>query len=124
MLTAQRKTVKLVGLVLWVLLVGCDSTPRAHNVTLAWDANKSGCITGYNLYRSEQSGLYPDQPINKELIPATPSPTYMDEDVPTGTTYYYVVKAVCGSEESTPSNEVQAYIEPNESDRSSRYAAP
>ncbi|HMF26510.1 MAG TPA: fibronectin type III domain-containing protein [Pseudolabrys sp.] len=79
------------------------------SVTLAWDPSPSSCLAklGYNLYRRENSGSYPAEPVNKELIKG---PTYTDTSVLAGKTYYYVVKTKCGDTESGPSNEMKVDV--------------
>jgi hypothetical protein len=68
-------------------------------VTLAWDPTPSPCLTefGYNIYRGEKQSSYSAQPVNKQLIK---EPTYTDTTVLAGKTYYYVVQAKCGNNES------------------------
>ena len=81
------------------------------SVMLAWDPSPSekACPAefGYNLYRGEKSNNYSPEPVNKGLIK---EPTYTDTSVITGKTYYYVVKAKCGSTESEPSNEMKVDV--------------
>jgi len=78
---------------------------------LAWDPSPSekACPAefGYNLYRGEKSNNYSPEPVNKGLIK---EPTYTDTSVITGKTYYYVVKAKCGTTESEPSNEMKVDV--------------
>ena len=52
------------GLLLYILLIqlaGCSHTPSAR---LAWDPNQESYLAGYNVYRSEQSGVFTSLPIN------------------------------------------------------------
>ena len=79
------------------------------SVTLAWDPSPTPCPDkfGYNVYRAEQSGVYPAKPVNTEPVK---EPTYTDTSVLSGQTYYYVVKARCGNSESGPSNEMKVDI--------------
>jgi hypothetical protein len=72
-------------------------------VTLQWDPNTETDLTGYNLYRSDQSGLGYVR-LNADLIAPT---TYTDNTIAAGLTYYYVATAVNDSDlESGFSNEV------------------
>ena len=95
-----------------VVLSAAQSRHTAHppgSVTLAWDPTPSPCLTefGYNLYRGEKPGSYSAQPVNKQLIK---EPTYTDTTVLAGKTYYYVVQAKCGNNESAPSNEMKVDV--------------
>ena len=95
-----------------VVLSAAQSRHTAHppgSVRLAWDPTPSPCVTefGYNLYRGEKPGSYSAQPVNKQLIK---EPTYTDTTVLAGKTYYYVVKAKCGNNESAPSNEMKVDV--------------
>ena len=95
-----------------VILLRVAIVPYVHlpgSVTLAWDPSPSPCPTkfGYNLYRGEQPGNYSANPVNKELIE---EPMYTDTSVVSGKTYYYVVKAKCGNDESAPSNEMKVDV--------------
>jgi hypothetical protein len=77
-----------------------------HSVTLSW-TESSGSVSGYNVYRSTQSGAGYTV-VNSSLIP---SPSYTDGIVSCGQTYYYVVTAVSTSGvESAYSAQVSAVI--------------
>jgi hypothetical protein len=78
----------------------------AHTVTLSWKASSSP-VTGYNVYRSTSpSGNYVR--INSMLVQGT---TFTDQYVHSGSTYYYVTRAVdVRGRESINSNEAQATI--------------
>jgi hypothetical protein len=96
-----------------VVLIGAQSRLTGHppgSVTLAWDPSPSNSCPaefGYNLYRTEKSGSYPAEPVNKEPIKKA---TYSDTSVLAGKTYYYVVKTKCGNAESKPSNEMKVDV--------------
>jgi hypothetical protein len=82
---------------------------KPHKVTLRWNPPapvKRAKIAGYNVYRSKtQGGSY------VKIATAVRDPTYIDEHVDRGTTYFYVVTAVDeSSRESHYSNEVKAKI--------------
>ena len=71
-------------------LTGTGATTSSHNSTIAWTSSPSSSITGYNVYRGTQNcGPY-------ALL--TPSPindvSYVDFQVSSGSTYFYVVTAV------------------------------
>jgi hypothetical protein len=99
--------------VIVVVLSAAQSRLTGHppgSVTLAWDPSPSNsCLAklGYNLYRTEKSGSYSAEPVNKELIK---EPTYTDTSVLAGKTYYYVVKTKCGNAESEPSHEIKVDV--------------
>jgi hypothetical protein len=77
-----------------------------HSVALSWTETSSS-VTGYNVYRSMQSGTGYTK-LNSSLIP---SQSYTDNSVSGGLTYYYVVTSVDGSgNESAYSAQVSAAI--------------
>jgi len=79
---------------------------KGHSVTLTWKASKSA-VKGYNVYRGTTSGG-PYTKINPDLVPGL---TYKDQDVPGGTTYYYVTRAVdADGRESANSSEIKAAV--------------
>ncbi len=77
------------------------ATPANGQVTIAWTA-VSGA-TSYNIYWSNTSGV---TTANAKIAGAA-SP-YIQSGLINGTTYYYVVTAVDGNGESTPSSQVSA----------------
>ena len=82
-----------------------SATVGSDNVSLDWDDNTESNFAGYNLYRSENSGAGFVQ-INTDLIEVS---EYNDNDVVTGTTYFYKVSAVdTFGYESDMSEEVSA----------------
>ena len=103
-------------LVLGVLLLGAvavelylSRAPHSHSVTLRWHA-PAGSVkpqaVSYNIYRSTSPGG-PYTPVASGVQ----SPTYKDELVNTGVTYYYVVRSVDQSgHESGYSEEVKVTI--------------
>jgi hypothetical protein len=77
----------------------------SHSVTLNWAASTSSNIVGYNLYRGSTSGGPYTQ------IGFTGGTSYVDTNVSSGQTYYYVATAVDGSNnESADSNQAAAVI--------------
>jgi len=114
MLGPMRKPVVLI---LGVLLTGTAVTlgvylrhaPHRHSVTLRWNppAETAGpTVVSYNIYRSTSpGGPY------ALLTSGVPSPTYKDDLVNTGVTYYYVVRSVDNSgRESGYSEELKVTI--------------
>lgn len=79
---------------------------QAHSATLSWTASTS-TISGYNVYRGTVNGG-PYTLINTSLVTAL---SFMDTNVTSGATYYYVTTAVDSSgNESVDSNPVTAVI--------------
>ncbi len=95
----------------WVLLIRLAGSADAESLTLAWDPNSERNLAGYNIYRSEQSGVFTSFPLNGASLVTTTS--FTDSSVQNSRTYYYVVTAVSTSGlESSYSAQVQAGIEP------------
>jgi fibronectin type 3 domain-containing protein len=78
------------------------------SVALTWDANGEPDLAGYNVYRSTSSPVSTSgTPLNGATL--LTSPSYTDNNVASGTTYYYAVTAVdTANNQSAPSNEVSA----------------
>lgn len=76
--------------------------PVAHSVSLTW--SDSDPVT-FTVYRGSTSGG-PYSPIQSGLS----NPAFTDNNVSNGSTYYYVVTAFNGTQESGRSNEGQAII--------------
>jgi uncharacterized protein YjbI with pentapeptide repeats len=86
--------------------VNFSSAAQSHWVDLSWTASVSQVI-GYNVYRAGNSGG-PYTKINSTLDPNT---TYTDQNVQSGSTYYYVTTAVdAQNNESVYSNQAVATI--------------
>ena len=81
---------------------GLSATPGDAKVTLSWNA-VSGA-DGYYVYRSTTSGSGFAK-INTAAVTGT---SYVDTTAANNVTYYYHVRAVKGSSESSASNEVSA----------------
>src|SRR5262245_53481999 len=80
----------------------------AQTIKLAWDPSPDSSVAGYNIYRSQQSGVY-STPVNGSNIVTTTS--FADSGVHSGITYYYVVTAVNTSGvQSGYSNEILATV--------------
>jgi YD repeat-containing protein len=69
---------------------GLTATRNSSGVSLAWTADGSGLVAGYNVYREPAAGGSPT------LLTATPltQPSYLDSSAPRGTAFYYVVALV------------------------------
>ena len=80
------------------------ATAGDAQVLLDWDDNTEPDLAGYNLYRSVTS-TGPYTQINVGLLVIS---TYTDTTVTAGVTYYYVVRASDGTNESANSNEASA----------------
>ena len=73
-----------------------EAEPSATSIRLRWipPSSQAGKEPyGYNIYRSEEEGSYPEHPLNEKPLP---QPTFDDEHAPFGRTYYYVVRTVVG----------------------------
>jgi hypothetical protein len=69
--------------------------------------DSAGDASGYNVYRSTQSGAESATPINTAPLPPNAT-TYQDTTALAGNSYFYVVKAVNGPVVSASSNEATA----------------
>jgi hypothetical protein len=79
--------------------------PAPHYVTLNWSASISSSIVGYNVYRGRASGGPYAQ------IGFTGGTAYVDTNVSSGQTYFYVVTAIDSrNEESKYSSQATAII--------------
>lgn len=81
------------------------------SATLTWQPSATAGVT-YNVWRSTSPGGE-DNPSTGTLLNPAPltAPTFTDSTVVSGTTYYYVVRAVnSAGTASTDSNEVSATI--------------
>ncbi|MFK5585125.1 OmpL47-type beta-barrel domain-containing protein [Serinicoccus sp. LYQ131] len=89
--------------------VGVSATAGDGEVELTWDANGEEDLAGYNVYRSESTGVDAEgTPVNGELV-AAGTESFVDADVVNGTEYFYVLTAVDTSDnESEVSDEVSA----------------
>ena len=88
-------------------LTGNGQAPLPHSVDLNWNASPTPGVVGYNIYRGTVSGG-PYSKVNGTLNAGL---AYTDSTVSAGHTYFYVTRAVDGSDvESGNSNEVQAAI--------------
>ncbi|MBN1422274.1 MAG: alkaline phosphatase [Planctomycetes bacterium] len=84
---------------------GLAATGGDGVVNLAWDANTEWDLAGYNVYRSTTSGSDYAK-VNGSIVTET---SFADDTVTNGTTYYYVVRAVDTSNNSSgDSNEASA----------------
>jgi hypothetical protein len=83
-----------------------QASGKPHTAKLTWKPSSSH-VAGYNVYRSEVSGQK-YQKINSSLVQG---PTYADNTVLSGVTYYYVTRAVDDQgHESANSNEISVSI--------------
>ena len=80
--------------------------PTQHQVALSWTQSTTPGITSNNVYRGTTSG----GPYTLIYSSTTPITAYTDTSVVGGDTYYYVVTALIGTEESGYSNQYQANV--------------
>jgi len=89
-----------------VVFVPAQDGEPAH-LELSWNISPETDLAGYNVYRSEQSGVQGTR-INTELLP---TPAFRDMNAVPGRTYFYTVTAVDRSgNESTPSAAVSGEV--------------
>jgi hypothetical protein len=117
-----------ISLLLCVVVPGCSgpdapdapselsATSENNAVSVSWSGPGTGNVSGYNVYRSEESfdGISDAQKVNGSLVEET---SYTDQEAENRTTYHYRVTAVAksggllgiggGSAESDPSGEVE-----------------
>lgn len=80
----------------------------SHDVILSWIGSGTAGIVAYNVYRGTTSRGENSTPLNATPINGN---TYVDENVKSGTTYYYVVTAIgANGEQSAPSGETAATV--------------
>jgi hypothetical protein len=78
-----------------------------HSVTLHWNASTTSNVVGYNIYRGTRKGGH-EKKLNSVAVNGL---TFIDTDVKSGKTYYYVARAVNNAgKESIDSNETAATI--------------
>jgi hypothetical protein len=95
-------------IVAWFGLIRFAGSAGAESVTLAWDPSAEPHI-GYNVYRSDRSGVFTALPLNGTSVVTTTS--FTDSSVQNSQTYYYAVTAVsAGGLESAYSSQVQVQV--------------
>lgn len=92
--------------VVLLLCIAAFAAPTVHQVGLSWSQSTSSGLTGNCVYRGAVSG----GPYTQLSCSSAPVTTYTDTSVVGGQTYYYVVTAVSGTQESGYSNEFKAVI--------------
>jgi len=86
---------------------GACVTGSVHNVSLTWSPSTSPNVTSYNVYRGT-SASGPFTRVTSSPVTAT---TFNDQNVQSGTTYYYTATAVDNTNtESTQSTQSSAVI--------------
>jgi hypothetical protein len=81
-------------------------TNAGNQPQIFWAASTTGNVTGYNVYRSTQSG----GPYSLVGSTGAAVTTFADPNAPSGNTFFYVVRAVAGGVESVNSNEVSVTL--------------
>jgi hypothetical protein len=76
--------------------------PGTNKIDLTWAAPGQAGVTGYNVKRGLLTGQYS---LTRQPNPVT-ALSFSDTDVTDGVTYYYVVTALYGSNESSPTPEL------------------
>jgi hypothetical protein len=89
-----------------IALSGTGVTGTPHGVSLTWQPGSSGTL-GYNVYASSTSGG-PYSRLNGSTVTST---NYLDSNVQSGHSYYFVVTSVNSSSKESPrSAEVKATV--------------
>lgn len=95
----MKKTIFLLGLLVFVMFAGClgpspptDVSANAvkGGIEISWSPSPSASVSGYNVYKSTEKGSMGSK-INPALLTGT---KYTDTHVDDGKTYYYTVRAV------------------------------
>lgn len=76
----------------------------ATNVSLQWDANTEQDLAGYNVYRSDASGVYDISKLVGTI--AAPDTQFTDNAIPDGTWFWVATAFDTSGNESGYSNEV------------------
>ena len=98
------KTRTAIGILgLSALLLSSAGVAQAATITLAWDANPPGTVTGYRLYWGTVSGQYTQSIDVGNTTTAIMTPTTPNR------IYYFVVRAYNSSGTSNPSGEIAAW---------------
>ena len=85
------------------------SAASSSTINLSWTADvaPANCtISGYNVYRSTQSGFSPSS--NNLIASGITANSYSDSNLAASTTYYYLVEAVDAAGTSVPSAQTSA----------------
>ena len=85
------------------LLLTWAATAQAATITVAWDANPPGTVTGYRLYWGTVSGQYPQSVDVGNITTASITPPTPNR------VYYFVVRAYNSIGTSNPSGEIAAW---------------
>jgi fibronectin type 3 domain-containing protein len=92
----MKGKMKLIFLAILATVSAFAQAGAQHSCTLNWTQSTTPGITSNNLYRGSVSGG-PYMLVNSSSSPST---SYVDTSVTASTTYYYVVTALVGTEES------------------------
>jgi fibronectin type 3 domain-containing protein len=94
------------SIIILLLCAFALAAPTQHQSALTWAQSTGTGLTGNCVYRSQVSG----GPYTQISCSSSPITTYTDLTVQGGKTYFYVVTAVAGTQESAFSNETKAVI--------------
>lgn len=96
---------------LCMLMGPLAGTAFAQSVKLSWNPSSEGSIAGYNVYRTEVSGVYGSTPVNGLQLVTESS--FTDLTVQYNRTYYYAVSTVNGKGvEGDLSAEIRVVVQP------------
>jgi hypothetical protein len=89
-------------------VINASKGDGCHTVSLSWVASTSQNVAGYNVYKGTTSGGPFTTKLNSSLVTGT---SFVDPAVQAAQTYYYVVRAVDASgNSSVDSNVAQAVV--------------
>lgn len=98
---AQMPTIDLTGP---ATPIGLTATAQPASVELTWQANNDSDLAGYRLYRALTLPVDTNAPpVHSQPLLTTPS--YRDETVEAGQSYYYVVVAVDANQNGSSASE-------------------
>jgi fibronectin type 3 domain-containing protein len=83
------------------------NTPGKHSVSLSWTASTTTGVT-YNVYRGTATGVCAGTPT--PFVTGVAGTSFNDQNVSSGSTYFYAVSAVGTGGESALTTEVTAPI--------------
>jgi fibronectin type 3 domain-containing protein len=78
--------------------VGVVALGVTGGILLSWSPSDASDLTGYRVYRAEREGG-PFEPLTEEVVDV---PSFSDQELAPGKTYFYSVSAVDGAK---PANE-------------------
>lgn len=104
--------ISIISLFILLILLIVFSSAAMYQIKFSWDANTEPDLAGYKLYRSQESGVYPEQAFKIMPYDATSD---IVENINFGIPQYFVITAFDqAGKESGYSNEVAFFPDPND----------